>query len=155
MINVGDTLVGEVTKITDFGVFVMAEGIEILLPLHELSWERIGIADRFAKVGETVSYKVIQLVGDDGTPRFIGSPKQADPDGDPWRDVSVYSVGSTFEGPVIGKQSYGVFVRHPFGAIVFLKGDKLSEVCQVGERLNVSIDEVDVENRRISGRLLE
>ena len=53
--NLGDVIEGKVTSVVDFGIFVEVEkGIEGLVHISELSWQRVDHPSNIAKVGDTV-----------------------------------------------------------------------------------------------------
>ena len=49
---IGDTVTGVVTGVVDFGVFVNVEGIEGLIHISEISWERVNNPSDYVKVGQ-------------------------------------------------------------------------------------------------------
>jgi len=57
----GETLQGTVTKVMDFGVFVDLGGIEGLIPMRELAWERVEDANTLFKSGDGVTVKVMRI----------------------------------------------------------------------------------------------
>ena len=58
---IGDTVEGVVTGVVDFGVFVNVEGIEGLIHISEISWERVNNPADYVKVGQTVKAKIIAI----------------------------------------------------------------------------------------------
>ena len=58
----GTTLTGRVTKVEPFGAFVeVEEGLEGLLPVSEMSWQRIRHPSDVVKVGDTIKLVVISI----------------------------------------------------------------------------------------------
>ena len=77
-------MTGRVTKIEPFGAFIeVEEGIEGLLPVSEMSWQRIRHPSDVVKVGDTIKLVVLSL--DPTQKRMSFSLKQAGPD--PWSTV--------------------------------------------------------------------
>jgi len=106
--QVGDILEGEVTGLAPFGLFVSANGLEGLVHLSEISWDKVENPSDFYKVKDKVKVKVIGIE-DDGR-RIAYSIKQLQPD--PWDDIiQKYKVGQIVKGKVQKIVSYGAFVR--------------------------------------------
>jgi small subunit ribosomal protein S1 len=77
-LKVGDTVEGVVTGVIDFGAFVNVQGIEGLIHISEISWERVEDPRNYVKVGDTVQAKIIAIDKD----RLSLSLKQMSED--PW-----------------------------------------------------------------------
>lgn len=100
---VGDILEGEVTGIVDFGIFVKVEGgVEGLVHISEIDWGLVEDPRVFAKVGDQVNVKVIEVK--DG--KISLSMKQLTED--PWQAAAKkYTKGDTVEAAVIKYNKYG------------------------------------------------
>ncbi|MFC1780226.1 30S ribosomal protein S1 [Patescibacteria group bacterium] len=106
--QVGDILEGEVTGMAPFGLFVNAKGLEGLVHLSEISWDKVENPGDFHKVGEKVTIKVIGIE-DDGR-RVAYSIKQLQQD--PWNKIiKKYKVGQIVKGKIQKIVAYGAFVR--------------------------------------------
>lgn len=104
----GDTLEGTVSGITPFGVFVNAEGLEGLVHLSELSWDKVEDIGSLYSVGTKVNVMVIGV--SDGGKRVAYSIKRLQKD--PWAEaIAKYKVGDIVEGEVQKVVPYGAFVR--------------------------------------------
>jgi len=104
----GDVLVGTVSGITPFGIFVNAEGLEGLVHLSELSWDKVENIDSIYSVGDKVNVMVIGI--SDGGKRVAYSVKRLLKD--PWAEaISKYKVGDVVEGEIQKVVPYGAFVR--------------------------------------------
>jgi small subunit ribosomal protein S1 len=104
----GDTLEGTVSGITPFGVFVNAEGLEGLVHLSELSWDKVEDIGSLYSVGTKVNVMVIGV--SDGGKRVAYSIKRLQKD--PWAEaISKYKVGDIVEGEIQKVVPYGAFVR--------------------------------------------
>ena len=57
-LSVGDNVEGVVTGVVDFGAFVNVDGIEGLVHISEISWERVENPADYVKVGDAVSAKI-------------------------------------------------------------------------------------------------
>ena len=149
---IGDTVSGIVTGVVDFGVFVNVEGIEGLIHISEISWERVNNPSDYVKVGQTVDAKIIAIDKE----RLSLSMKQLTKD--PWLDeVEQFSVGSTIEGTVTRITPFGAFVQlsSSVEALVHVSelggdGTDPEKVFTLNERKEFTILEIDKENRKIS-----
>lgn len=104
----GDILEGTVSGITPFGVFVNAEGLEGLVHLSELSWDKVEDIGSLYSVGSKVKVMVIGV--SDGGKRVAYSIKRLQKD--PWAEaISKYKVGDVVEGKIQKVVPYGAFVR--------------------------------------------
>lgn len=104
----GDTLRGEISGITPFGVFVNAQGLEGLVHLSELSWDKVENIEDLYSVGDKVEVMVIGIT--DGGKRVAYSIKRLK--ADPWEElISKYKVGDIVDGDVQKVVDFGAFVR--------------------------------------------
>ncbi len=103
---IGDTVTGVVTGVVDFGVFVNVEGIEGLIHISEISWERVNNPSDYVKVGQTIEAKIIAIDKE----RLSLSMKQLTKD--PWLDeVEQFKPGEKVEGTVTRITPFGAFVQ--------------------------------------------
>jgi small subunit ribosomal protein S1 len=105
--EVGQVVSGKVTGIVDFGCFVeFGQGLEGLVHISELAWQRVDNPHDFIKVGDHVDAKII---GIEGTKISLSIKKLVE---DPWnKAVEKYSVGQVVKGKVIKLNPYGAFVQ--------------------------------------------
>jgi small subunit ribosomal protein S1 len=152
----GDVVVGTVTAVRDFGAFVDIGGIEGLIPVSEIAWGRVeDIRERITE-GQQVEVAVKKL--DWEHDRFSFSLK--DRLRDPWEDVSArFSEGSCHTGKVARLTTFGAFVTLEPGIDGLVHISKLGagrrinhprEVVQEGDSLEVRVDSIDLEKKKIS-----
>lgn len=105
--KVGSEIEGVVTGVVDFGAFIeFGDGLEGLVHISELAWQRIDNPSDIVKVGDKIKAKIISI--DDG--RVSLSIKQMI--ADPWKDVATkYKVGQIVSGKVLKLSPYGAFVE--------------------------------------------
>ncbi len=105
----GALVEGVVTNVTDFGAFVQLEpGIEGLVHVSELSWERVAHPTEVIQPGQKVRAMVLKV---DAQNRRISLSLKALQQ-DPWEEfLEQYSVGSVVSGPVTQIKEFGAFVR--------------------------------------------
>jgi small subunit ribosomal protein S1 len=152
----GSSLTGRVTKVEPFGAFVeVEEGLEGLLPVSEMSWQRIRHPSDVVKVGDTI--KLVVLSVDPVQHRMSFSLKQAGPD--PWSEVKErYAVDTVVKGKVTRVVDFGAFIELEPGLeglvhISELAGHRVksaSDVVKPGQEADVRILEIDKDARRIS-----
>src|SRR5207237_9779285 len=105
-LKVGDIIEGVVTGVIDFGAFVNVQGIEGLIHISEISWERVEDPRDYVKTGETIKAKIIAIDKD----RLSLSLKQMSED--PWLgEVKAFKKGDVVEGKVTRITSFGAFVQ--------------------------------------------
>ena len=151
-LSVGDTVKGIVTGVVDFGVFVNVEGIEGLIHISEISWERVNNPSDYVKVGQTVEAKIIAIDKE----RLSLSMKQLTKD--PWLDeVEQFKSGEDVEGTVTRITPFGAFVQlsPAVEALVHVSelggdGTDPEQVFTLNERKTFTVLEIDKDNRKIS-----
>jgi len=152
-LKVGDTVNGVVTGVVDFGAFVNVEGIEGLIHISEISWERVNNPSDYVKVGQQVEAKIIAIDKD----RLSLSLKQLQED--PWlKEVDQFKVGGVVEGTVTRITPFGAFVQISPAVEALVHVSELGEgegadpekVFTLNERKEFRVLEIEKENRKIS-----
>jgi len=150
---VGDIVKGVVTGSVDFGLFVNVDGIEGLVHISEISWERVNNPSDYVKVGETIDAKIIAIDKD----RLSLSIKQLTED--PWMtEVDQFKPGDKVEGTVTRITPFGAFVQISPAVEALVHVSELGEgdeadpekVFTLNERKEFVVLEVEKENRKIS-----
>jgi small subunit ribosomal protein S1 len=157
-VKVGDKVKGKVVVIADYGAFVeVEEGVEGLVHVSEMSWStHLRSAQDFVSVGDEIEAEILTLDREDR--KMSLGIKQLTPD--PWTDItSKYPVGSKHTGIVRNFTNFGVFVELEEGidGLIYIsdlswtkKIKHPSEFCNVGDKLEVVVLELDVEGRKLS-----
>ncbi len=157
-LKIGDKVNGKVVVIADYGAFVeVEEGVEGLIHVSEMSWStHLRSAQDFVKVGDVVEAQILTL--DREERKMSLGMKQLHPD--PWTDITTkYPVGSTHTGTVRNYTNFGVFVEMEEGidGLVYIsdlswtkKIKHPSDFVSVGDKLEVQVLELDVENRKLN-----
>jgi small subunit ribosomal protein S1 len=157
-LKVGDKVTGEVVVLADYGAFVEVEqGVEGLIHVSEMSWStHLRSAQDFVKVGDKVEAQILTLDREDR--KMSLGIKQLHPD--PWTDITTkYPIGSTHTGTVRNYTNFGVFVELEEGidGLVYIsdlswtkKIKHPSDFVTVGQKLEVQVLELDVENRKLN-----
>ena len=152
-LKVGDVIKGVVTGVVDFGVFVNIDGIEGLVHISEISWERVNNPSDYVKVGDTIDAKIIAIDKE----RLSLSMKQLVED--PWiSEVEGLKKGSKVEGTVTRITPFGAFVQFSPAVEALVHVSELGEGSDVdpeklftlNERKNFKVLDIDKEGRKIS-----
>lgn len=152
-LSVGDTVSGVVTGVVDFGAFVNVDGIEGLIHISEISWERVENPGDYVKVGDTVDAKIIAIDKD----RLSLSIKQTLTD--PWaKEAEAFNKGDVVEGTVTRITPFGAFIQlsPAVEALVHISelgdGDSADpeKLFKLNEKKQFKILDIDRDNRKIS-----
>ena len=152
-LKVGDIIKGVVTGVVDFGVFVNVDGIEGLIHISEISWERVNNPSDYVKVGDTIEAKIIAIDKE----RLSLSMKQLVED--PWlSEVENLKKGSKVEGTITRITPFGAFVQISPAVEALVHVSELGEgsdvdpekIFTLNERKNFKVLDVDKEGRKIS-----
>ncbi|MBR3594911.1 S1 RNA-binding domain-containing protein [Candidatus Saccharibacteria bacterium] len=152
-LKVGDVVKGIVTGVVDFGVFVNVDGIEGLIHISEISWERVNNPADYVKVGDSVEAKIIAIDKE----RLSLSMKQLVED--PWlSEVEGLKKGSKVEGTVTRITPFGAFVQISPAVEALVHVSELGEgsdvdpekVFTLNERKSFKVLDIDKEGRKIS-----
>ena len=157
-LKVGDKVKGKVVVMADYGAFVeIATGVEGLIHVSEMSWsQHLRSAQEFLKVGDEVEAVILTL---DRTERKMSlGIKQLKPD--PWQNIEEkYTVGSKHTAKVRNFTNFGVFVEIEEGVDGLIHISDLSwtkkikhpaEFTSIDSEIDVTVLEIDKENRRLS-----
>ena len=155
---VGTKVKGKVVSLTDYGAFVEIEkGIEGLIHISEMSWtQHVKHPSQMVSMGQFIDAVILSL-DKDGKKISLGM-KQLEPD--PWNTLlQKYPVGSRHVGAVRNLTNFGVFVELEEGVDGLVHISDLSwtkkirhpgEVVKKGDKIDVVILNIDVDQRRIS-----
>jgi small subunit ribosomal protein S1 len=152
-LKVGDEVEGVVTGVIDFGVFVNVDGIEGLVHISEISWERVEDPNKYVKVGEKVRAKIIAIDKD----RLSLSIKQMSED--PWlSEIKKFKPGSVVEGKITRITPFGAFVQisPAVEALVHVsemgdeEGVDPEQLFKLNEKKQFTVLDINEENRKIS-----
>jgi small subunit ribosomal protein S1 len=147
---------GIVKNLTNYGAFIDLGGIDGLLHVTDISWQRINHPSEILKVGDKIKVQVIKY--DDETKRVSLGIKQMQDS--PWKDIEgKFKSGQVVKGKVTSIADYGVFVDIGEGieGLIHLnelswvkKNQTPSKVLNIGDEIDVKILEVETDKNRIS-----
>jgi small subunit ribosomal protein S1 len=151
----GAVITGRVVSVRDFGAFVdLGSGVQGLLHVSEMAWERVPDASQFVKTGDEITVKVLR-VDSDRQKISLGLKQLA---ADPWLSVGeTYQPGQVRTGRVTRVAEFGPFVELepgveglvPLGESGVARDADVKKAFRVGDELQVVVDNVDVAARRI------
>lgn len=152
---VGSTIKATVSRLATFGAFVDVGGIDGLVHISDLSWERIASPDQVVAVGDVVTVKVLKV--DKAAKRISLSLKQVQ--ADPWYDkVAALAPGKIIDGTVTKITAFGAFVAIGNGleGLVHLselaeqRVAKVEDVVSNGQSVKVKVLTVDQDKKKIA-----
>ncbi|SHH72071.1 30S ribosomal protein S1 [Desulfofustis glycolicus] len=152
----GQEVDGVVSSIRSFGLFVDIGGVDGLVPISEVGWSRVdNLADTY-QVGQPIKAVIKGL--DWQNDRISLSIKETLPD--PWQQAATqFGTGSRHTGTVCRLVPFGAFVTLAPGVDGLLHISKLGqgrkvnhprEVVEEGQQIEVIIETVDPDGRKIS-----
>ncbi|MFP4347112.1 MAG: 30S ribosomal protein S1 [Thermodesulfobacteriota bacterium] len=152
---------GRVTSLMPYGAFVeLFPGVEGLVHVSELSWSRVDKPEEVVRVDDHVQVKVLSIETGKkpGEVKVSLSMKQLS--GDPWdTKAEAFKAGEKVQGKVTRLMDFGAFVEIAPGIEGLVHISEMSytrrvlkpdEEVKEGETVDVTIKDVDLENRRIS-----
>lgn len=157
-LKVGDEVEGVVTGVIDFGAFVNVDGIEGLIHISEISWERVEDPRDYVKTAQTVKAKIIAIDKD----RLSLSLKQMQED--PWlNEVKEFKKGDVVEGKVTRITPFGAFVQLSSAVEALVHVSEMSDedsvdpekIFQLNEKKKFKVLDIDTEGRKIALSLKE
>ena len=148
-IKEGDTLTGTVSGIAPFGVFVDIDGIEGLVHISEIAWEKVENLSELYKTGDKVEVMVLDINANEG--KLNLSVKRLTPD--PWKNIlDRYPLETQVSGKVVRSAPYGIFIQIEPGIEGLLHISKIipGEEPQVGDTVECLVEKIDTFKRKIS-----
>jgi len=152
----GQVLQGVVKNITDYGAFVDLGGVDGLLHVTDIAWQRISHPSEALQVGETVEVLVIRFNAE--TQRISLGMKQLL--SDPWENVEgKFPIETKMEGRVTNITDYGAFVELEAGVEGLVHVSEMSwtkknvhpgKIVSTSQQVEVMVLDVDLSKRRIS-----
>jgi 4-hydroxy-3-methylbut-2-enyl diphosphate reductase len=151
----GKRYTGTVKSLTSYGAFVDIGGVDGMVHISELSWSRIKHPSEVVKVGDTVDVYVISA---DKEKKKI-SLGMKDHSQDPWTVfTSTYKVGDVANVRVVKLMTFGAFAEVVPGVdglihisqIADHRIEKPGDVLAEGDKVDVKITDIDMENKKIS-----
>ena len=151
----GDVVEGEIKNITDFGAFVeIVPGVEGLLHVSDISWERVDKPQDVLNVGDTIKVMILKINEDER--KVALGIKQTLPN--PWDEMmSDYKVGDVVTVTVSKITKNNAICKMENGIEGFLAisqldtkhVEKVDDVVNVGDEIEVKIIKIQKNERKI------
>ena len=150
----GKTYTGTVKTLTDFGAFVDIGGVDGLIPISQLSWQRIKHPSEVVSVGDTVEVTILK-VDKENVKISLGYKKIED---NPWEIAKrTFNEGDVVNVKVVRLVPFGAFVELIPGIdglvhisqIANKRIDKPEDVLTVGEMVDAKITEIKWDEKKI------
>ena len=151
----GAVVTGIVRRFADFGAFVDLGGVDGLIHITDLAWNRVGHPSEVLAVNQEVEVKILSL--DKERERIQLGYKQLQPK--PWDNIEEkYPVGVILERNVVRIRPFGAFIELEPGVdglvhisqCALTRVAKVEDVLTVGQPVRVKVLAVDPEAKRIS-----
>src|SRR3989339_482631 len=149
----GTVVVGTITAVTSFGVFIsFGEGLEGLIHISELAWQRIENPADHYKVGDILKAEIINI---DGAKIFLSAKKLLK---DPWTEVAEhYHLNDKVSGEILKINPFGLFVKldddiHALAHVSNLNlkaGQKLEDLFSIGKAYDFYIISMEPREHRM------
>jgi small subunit ribosomal protein S1 len=146
---------GVVRSLQEFGAFVDLGGVDGLIHVSQISWERVGHPSEVLQVGQQVKVRVEKVNQQTGKISLIYRD-QAD---NPWESADQqYAIGATVKGAVSKLMQFGAFVKLGPGVEGLIhiselghgRVHRVSDVLSEGQEVEVKVLAVDKQAQRIS-----
>ena len=154
VLEVGSVVKGEVVRIADFGAFIDINGVDGLLPISEISWQRIKHPSDVISLGQELEVKILKI--DTDMKRISLSLKRM---GDnPWESIeNEFQEGQVIKGTVNKVTSFGAFINIYPGVEALLPSSEMEpananpfNIYNVGDEVEVLIKKFTPQEHRIA-----
>lgn len=133
-------------------------GLEGLLPISEISYDRVSRTEDALQSGESTKAKILELdTHPKGKKKYSLTLSIRAMQDDPWGNLGDVKVGNKFAGTIENTAPYGLFVNIAKGITGFVHISKLDagqstnlrKAFPVGSKLNVVVDKIDIDTKKI------
>lgn len=146
-IATGSTIEGIVTGIMPFGVFVDLDGVEGLVHISEIAWEKVSHPSHYFSVGQTI--QVMVLGADEQSKKLALSVKRLTPN--PWETVEQkYPIGTKISGVVSKIVPFGAFVTLEKGLDGLIHISEAADSLNEGDKVDAVVIQVDGANQKLA-----
>ena len=151
----GKHYTGVVKSLTSYGAFVDIGGVDGMVHISELSWNRIKHPSEVLSVGDTVEVYVKGLDRENGK-ISLGYKR---PEDNPWVKLErEYPVGTVCDAKIVGMTQFGAFASVIPGIdglihisqIADHRIEKPQDVLKIGDEVKVKITDIDFDRHRVS-----
>ena len=153
-LQLGAQVMGKVTNVTDFGVFVDLGGVEGLIHISELSWGRVSHPNQIIKLGDEIKVQVLEISVERS--RVALSLKRLIPN--PWETASTtFAVGNVLPATITTVLSYGAFAKLDAGVEGLIHASEMPleeyhtprDLLSEGQQVRVRVLQLDPAHQRL------
>lgn len=153
-VEIGKVYKGTVTSLSSYGAFVDIDGIQGLLHISGMTWERDKKPEDIVKQGQEIKVKVLDFDRENKRLKLEYDKKGANP----WdKFAEKYNVNDIVTVKVANLMPFGAFVKIDKGIEGLVHISQISEkriakpeeVLKVGQKVNAKIINIDLENKKI------
>ncbi len=155
-IEIGQIRKGVVKNIADFGAFVDLGGIDGLLHITDMSWERVAHPSQVVKIDQEIEVKILNI--DMEKEKIALGHKQLTPS--PWEGIEEsFPIGGKVKGEVVNIMNYGAFIKLRPGIEGLVHISEMSwtrrinhpsELFNVGDEIEVVVLDINKDKQEIS-----
>ncbi len=159
-LTVGQTIAGKVSRLASFGAFVDIGGVDGLVHISDLSWQRIKTPQEIVNVGDEVTVVILKI---DAEAKKL-SLSLKDVERDPWYSAAdTLTIGSIVSGTVTKLAKFGAFVEIKDGIEGLVHISEMAErrvvnpeeVVSAGQQVAVKLLSIDKANKRIGLSMIQ
>ncbi len=156
-LEVGQTHSALVTSVQSYGAFADLGGVEGLIHISDMSWERLSSAELLVKPGDQIQVQILNIDLEQDPPRIGLGMKQLTTD--PFiASAGAVSEGEIIEGTITRLAEFGAFVQLPSGIeglihiseLAHERVGRVSQVVKEGQVVSVKVLQIDSDRKRIA-----
>lgn len=148
-LKVSDEVEGDVVAVLPFGIFVtLSNGVEGLVHISEISWDKVDDPNSLFKIGDKVKAKVIAVDANSGRVNLSIKQLKSDPFGELIKDLEPDDI---IKGTISKVTSQGVHVILENGAEGLVPSSKVEQETEykAGDTKSFLVDSIDSSKRRV------
>lgn len=151
-LEVGQKLMGKISGVVKFGLFVAFDGLEGLVHISEIAWGHVRDPGDFGKLGDPVE---VLVIGKDKDKISLSMKRLV---ADPWIEASKkFNVGTIVEGTVSRITPFGAFVKldEEINGLIHVSEVAAGEnidvgaFIKIGEKIKAKIISIDSDEHRV------
>lgn len=146
-VSEGDVIEGIVTGIMPFGIFVDLDGLEGLVHISEIAWEKVSHPSHYYSVGSPIKVKVLGI--DEESKKLALSVKRLMDN--PWETAEdKYPVGTVVTGKVSKIVPFGAFVNLEKGLDGLIHVSEAEGPLEEGQEVKAVVTNVESDNQKLA-----
>lgn len=146
-IKIGDMVAGVVTGIMPFGIFVDLDGVEGLVHISEIAWEKVNHPGEYFSVGQNIDVEILGV--DDNTKKLALSVKRLI--SNPWEQVEEkYPVDAIVDGEVSKIVPFGAFINLEKGLDGLVHISETDGPLEIGDKVKAIVTQVDGAKQKLA-----